>query len=173
MTGFSKLQWMDAVRRCGDIPPMQRMVIQHIGDTANRDGCQAWRANDVIVAELGVNKDTVAVARKAAAKRGLWVETAPARGGRNGGKSAEYRLIVPTDLIRRSPDDLAKWSGIDTEMVRNPTVNGPELTGKWSGVARTPSGISSGTTSGLSSGDSPQPDLEPDPWGDEGKQKTA
>lgn len=140
MGTFSKLQWMDAVRRCIRIPPMHRLVILHIGDTADRYGNRAWRDNDRIVAELSINKDTVTEARKSATKSGLMVETTPARGGRNGGRSAEYRLTIPQELVRRGPDD-------SEQMVRNPQVNGPEFAGKWSGGGRTPSGISSGSSS--------------------------
>jgi hypothetical protein len=50
---FSKLQWMDVVRRSTHIPVTQRLVICHIGATANPQGHNAWRANGDVMAQLG------------------------------------------------------------------------------------------------------------------------
>ncbi len=93
--GFSKMLWQDAVRRSKAIPVAQRLVIAHIGATANPEGCNAWRANDTVVEELGVSPDTVKRARAAAIQQGLWVVSKAAPRSRGSRKTHEYRLLMP------------------------------------------------------------------------------
>jgi len=86
---FSKLQWLDAVRRSRHIPVTQRLVISHIGATANPQGCNAWRANRDVMAEIGVSLDTVERARAAALRAGLMVVTRPAPRGAGNTQTVE------------------------------------------------------------------------------------
>lgn len=95
---FSKLTWMDAVRRCTEIHPARRLVILHIGATANPDGQRAFCSSERVEAQIGVSRNTIRRARQEAVQLGLWVETTPARGGRNGGSSAVYRLLMPPEM---------------------------------------------------------------------------
>jgi hypothetical protein len=152
METFSKLQWMDAVRRRTDISADQRIVIMHVGATADQYGNDAWRDNKTVATELHISIDTVTNARKNAAKSGLWTETRPARGGRSGGRSAEYRLTMPAGMVRSGADDSVKSSDTAPEIIRNAAVNGPTQSGEWSDAERTPSGIPSGLPSGSASG---------------------
>lgn len=94
-TTFSKLVWQEAVRRCKNIPAAQRLVILHIGATADPHGRNAWRANNLVSDELAVSRDTVKRARKAAIDHGRMVVTRPAPRGAGNTKTAEYQLILP------------------------------------------------------------------------------
>lgn len=141
MGSFSKLQWMDAVRQCMGITAERRIVISHIGATADQNGCDAWRDNKTVAAEVGVSEDTITRARKDGIKHGLWVETRPSRGGRGtAGRSAEYQLIMPENT-RTAADE-------SPEKVRTSAEKGPQESRKRSAPERTPSGISSGSSSG-------------------------
>ncbi|OBC12609.1 hypothetical protein A5784_32795 [Mycobacterium sp. 852013-50091_SCH5140682] len=86
---FSKMKWQDAVRQCKPIPVAQRLVIAHIGATADPDGRNAWRANDKLVDELGVSPETVKRARTAGVRHGLMVVTEPAPRSRGNRKTHE------------------------------------------------------------------------------------
>ena len=97
MMSFSKMQWQDSVRRCKAIPVAQRLVIAHIGATADPQGLNAWRANDRVVNELGVSPDTVKRARAAAVRHGFMVATRPAPRGAGNSKTTEYQLLMPVD----------------------------------------------------------------------------
>jgi hypothetical protein len=90
---FSKLAWLGAVRRCKAIPAAQRLVIEHIGDTSDEHGRNAWKANDLLADELGVSPDTVKRARAAAVTHGLMVMSKPAPRSRGNRKTHEYRLL--------------------------------------------------------------------------------
>ena len=153
MGEFSKLRWMDAVRTCTAITADRRIVILHIGATADQNGNHAWRDNKTVAAEVGVSVDTVTRARQDAIAHGLWIETRPASGGRGAaGRSAEYRLTT-TENVRSSADDSEKRSAAVPEKVRTGAEKGPQQCGKRSAGVRTPSGFSSGSSSGVSSGD--------------------
>ncbi|EHB58973.1 hypothetical protein MycrhDRAFT_1409 [Mycolicibacterium rhodesiae JS60] len=133
---FSKLQWMDAVRRCAEITAERRIVILHIGATAGPDGTDAWRSNQQVAAEVGVSVDTVARARRDGIKRGLWVETRSSRGGRGeAGRSAEYRLTMP-EKGRTRADDLG-------EKGRTTAEKGPQESTEKGRTAAAPFGSSS------------------------------
>lgn len=95
---FSKFVWQEAVRCCTNIPVAQRLVILHIGATADLKGRNAWRANNRVVAELGVSPDTVKRARNAAIKHGLMVVTRAAPRGAGNTKTAEYQLTLPAGV---------------------------------------------------------------------------
>ncbi len=104
MTDFPKLAWLSAVRRKTQIPIARRMVIEHIGDTADRYGLKAWRSTETVCAELGVSEATVKRARGDAAKYQFWVVTRKAKPGP--GNAAEYRLLPPAlDAAPAETDD--------------------------------------------------------------------
>ncbi|WP_428340756.1 helix-turn-helix domain-containing protein [Mycobacterium sp.] len=148
---------MDAVRRELRIPHAQRLVICHIGGTANRQGEQAWRANGDVAAELGVSVDTVTRARNAAVRYKLMVETKPAPRGAGNTKTAEYRLVMPpgntctsagingqAPLGNTGTSAPIWWEEIPAAERKNTRKTTPELPAP----VRNPSGITSGITSG-------------------------
>ncbi|WP_407662494.1 helix-turn-helix domain-containing protein [Mycolicibacterium palauense] len=148
---------MDAVRRCTGITAERRIVIMHIGATADKDGKGAWRDNRTVAAEVAVSEDTVTRARRDGIEHGLWVETRAARGGRGGaGRTAEYRLVIP-GKVRTDAGDSWERSAAVPEKVRTAAGKGPQESTEKVRTAADPSGISSGISSGVSSGD---------PWGD-------
>ena len=95
---FSKFVWQEVVRCCTDIPVAQRLVILHIGATADPKGRNAWRANGLVVEELGVSPGTVKRARNVAIKHGLMAVTRAAPRGAGNTKTAEYQLTLPADV---------------------------------------------------------------------------
>lgn len=154
MKGFSKLQWMDAVRQCKDIPAEQRLVIEDIGSTADQDGLDAWRDNKAVAERLKVHTRTVTRARENATKHGLWIETQPA----DNKHTARYRLTLPTTRGDSTVDP--RELGVTPQSARGDST--VTLGRQHSPLGVTPlstaSGISSGFPSGFSSGDpSPRP----------------
>ncbi len=105
---FAKIAWLGGVRRCTAIPAAQRLVIEHIGDTADRNGLRARMSTDRVMAELGVERDTVRRAPSAAARHGLWAVVSKPRRGRppaEGGaaRAAEYQLTMPDNERSTAP----------------------------------------------------------------------
>lgn len=157
MENFSKLRWMDAVRRCTEITAERRIVISHIGATADQWGNKAWRDSKTVAAEVGVSPDTITRARQDGIKHGLWVETRPYSGGRgSAGRSAEYRLTVP-GKVRTPADDSVERSAPVREKVRTAAEKGPQGSPEKVRTAADSFGSSSGIASVSSSGD---------PWAD-------
>jgi hypothetical protein len=148
---FSKMKWQDTVRRFKPISVAQRLVIAHIGATADPDGRNAWRANDKLVDELGVSPETVKRARTAAVRYGLMIVTESAPRSRGNRKTHEYRLLIPananesvsgvgSDPTNADPiNDLVGSAGSVSGVTGDPLVGSAECT---------PSVIASGIASG-------------------------
>jgi hypothetical protein len=154
MGSFSKLEWMDAVRQCTAISAERRIVIMHIGATADQFGNDAWRDNKTVADELRVAEKTVTRARDDATRHELWSETRPA----DNKHTARYRLRMPPTWVDSSvypnglggtPESVWVDSTVRLGGLQSPLGGTPESTA---------SGISSGSPSGCSS----------DPWGDIG-----
>ncbi len=145
------MKWQDTVRQFKPIPVAQRLVIAHIGATANPDGRNAWRANDKLVEQLGVSPETVKRARTAGVRYGLMVVTKSAPRSRGNRKTHEYRLVMPANRN----DSI---SGVSSDLTNGDTTN--DLVGSADSVSGvtddplvgsaecTPSVIASGITSG-------------------------
>lgn len=149
-SGFSKLGWQEVVRRCNDVPAAQRLVILHIGATADPQGRNAWRANNLVADELGVSLGTVKRARTAAIDHGLMVVTRPAPRGAGNTKTAEYQLTVPSAFATvGDPGNGGSAAPISAEEIgaadsKNRCRTAPEI-----GAAEThPSVLSSASSSG-------------------------
>ncbi|BDY26624.1 hypothetical protein [Mycolicibacterium mageritense] len=141
---FAKIAWLGAVRRCIVIPAAQRLVIEHIGDTADRNGMGARMSTDRVTAELGVSPETVKRARSAATQNGLWVVVSKPRRGRpraEGGnaRAAEYRLTAPDKRVSGAPITGDKEVSDAPKLGQKRAKNGS--------VETTPSGSSSGSSS--------------------------
>jgi hypothetical protein len=148
------MRWQEAVRCCTAIPAAQRLVIAHIGATADPQGRNAWRCNDLVVDELGVSPETVKRARKAAVGHGLWVVSRAAPRFRGSRKTHEYRLMVPVSGVETTP-----FSGVSSDPTNDPTNDLVGSAETVSGVRSdplvgsgecTPSVYSSGNSSGES-----------------------
>lgn len=161
---FSKIAWLGAVRRCTDISEAQRLVIQEIGDRGDQNGIKAWMSTSKVMAELGVSRDTVKRARKAAEVHGLWIVTRqpprhrPPDNEPLSAWTTEYRLTMPVERSGAAEPHLTgsgaaeprKWCTAASEVVQ-PSPG--------SGAAEHPqSVISSGNSSGMS-GAAHAPDL--------------
>lgn len=160
MKGFSKLQWMDVVRQCTEIPAEQRLVIEDIGSTADQDGVDAWRDNKAVAERLKVHTRTVTRARESATRHGLWVETRPA----DNKHTARYRLTVPTaggdcTVNRGNCHDLQLPDALGVTPQSNWGDSTVTSGRQHSPVGVTPLSTASGITSGSSSGPS-----SVDPW---------
>ncbi|RIR89267.1 hypothetical protein [Mycobacteroides abscessus] len=107
---FSKLAWLGVVRHLRDIPAVQRLVIEDIGGTSDKNGNEAWKSNKKVMDELGVSLDTVKRARRAAVDHGLWVVTKLGRACGKGDdkETTHYRLTMPVNGCSTAPikDDL-------------------------------------------------------------------
>lgn len=129
MTKFPKLAWLDAVRKCSKIPAGQRLVIEHIGGTADQAGNDAWKANARVMAELGVSLDTVKRARKAAVTEKLWVVSSPAPKGAGNTHTTEYRLVMPTPVNECTTAPISEEiDAVETQIGANDAVNGGKST---------------------------------------------
>jgi hypothetical protein len=136
MGDFSKLEWMDAVRQSTAIPAGQRLAIEDIGSTANKDGSDAWRDNRTVAHKLDLSERTVTRARESAAKHGLWVEVRPADSKR----TARYRLILPPGWGDTTVYPNDPWGDTTVQLGRHHCP-----------VGVTPLSTASGITSGFSS----------------------
>jgi hypothetical protein len=153
---FSKLAWLSAVRCCKAITADRRLVIEHLGNTADQYGRNAWRGAATICGEIGVSQDTVKRARADAVKHGLLLVTKPAPRGAGNTKTAEYRLLMPvvTDSANHSDgadDPINRGTGapicddeIGARLHGNRGTGAPEI----GALVHPPSGSSSGNTSG-------------------------
>jgi hypothetical protein len=163
MKGFSKLQWMDAVRHCTDIPAEQRLVIEDIGSTADQDGANAWRDNKSVAEKLRVHPRTVTRARESASRCRLWVETRPA----DNKHTARYRLTMPAGW----GDSTVNPNGLGVTAQSAWGDSTVQLGRQHSPVGVTPLSTASGSSSVNPSGSSSVGGddtyaANPDPWGD-------
>lgn len=161
---FPKLAWLSAVRRQTQIPIARRTVIEHIGDTADRYGRNAWRSTETVCAELGVSLDTVKRGRRDGVIHGLWVVSKAAPKGAGNTKTAEYRLLLPPavevfDDEHQGDDAESETTAVDSiyggTRASISEINGGTSARKWvhqcteiGAPVHPPSGISSGNSSG-------------------------
>lgn len=152
---FAKITWLGAVRRCIGMPATQRLVIEHIGDTADRNGLGARMSTDRVTTELDVSPETVKRARSTATKHGLWVVVSKPRRGRpraegGSGRVAEYRLTMPGKGV--STDQISDGNAVGSDPIADGNgVSDTRKLGQESStigsVETTPSGSSSGSSS--------------------------
>lgn len=159
---FSKFCWLEAVRRDSTLTPTLQRVICHIGATADKNGIDAWKANELVMKELGVSPVTVKRARRAATQRGLWVVTSPGRASGQGlGYTPHYRLTMPVVGANAASsadlgnDETAGVNRVSTDPINDLMGSGQTFnrvsTDPLPGLASTPSSVLS---SELSSGES-------------------
>lgn len=150
---FSKFCWLEAVRRDSTLTPTLQRVICHIGATADKNGIDAWKANELVMKELGVSPVTVKRARRAATQRGLWVVTSPGRASGQGlGYTPHYRLTMPAaagtstaSSAAPSNDETAGVNRVSTDPINDLTGSGQTFnrvsTDPLPGLASTPSSV--------------------------------
>lgn len=145
---------MGLVRKAKHISAVRRLVICHIGATADRCGQKAWRSNALVMEELGVSLDTVKDARKDAVDSGFLVPTSKAPRGAGNTKTMEYRLQIPA-INSGSTAPIPKRNGgprppiSSKEMGATDSIN-RGCGGQKIGAAEAhPSGFPSGFPSGL------------------------